>query len=87
MESILIADHETRKKSDNYYVNEQYILRAHTSAHEDELIRCGLNAFLIVGDVYRRDSVDATHFPIFHQMEGVRLFNEHQVLQFTFSTL
>jgi len=79
-DSMLIPkDHETRKKSDNYYVNERYILRAHTSAHEDELIRCGLNAFLIVGDVYRRDSVDATHFPIFHQMEGVRLFNEHQL--------
>ena len=48
------------------------------------MIRCGLNAFLIIGDVYRRDTVDATHFPIFHQMEGVRLFNSYQVL-FTFS--
>ncbi len=27
------------------------------------------------GDVYRRDSIDSTHYPVFHQMEGVRVFN------------
>jgi phenylalanyl-tRNA synthetase alpha chain len=27
-----------------------------------------------VGDVYRKDTVDRTHYPAFHQMEGVRLF-------------
>jgi hypothetical protein len=27
------------------------------------------------GDVYRRDSIDATHYPVFHQMEGVRIFS------------
>jgi phenylalanyl-tRNA synthetase alpha chain len=27
------------------------------------------------GDVYRRDSIDATHYPVFHQMEGVRVFS------------
>jgi hypothetical protein len=25
--------------------------------------------------VYRRDSIDATHYPVFHQMEGVRVFS------------
>lgn len=24
--------------------------------------------------MYRRDSIDATHYPVFHQMEGVRVF-------------
>jgi hypothetical protein len=24
--------------------------------------------------VYRRDSIDATHYPVFHQMEGVRVY-------------
>jgi hypothetical protein len=28
-----------------------------------------------VGDVYRRDSIDATHYPVFHQMEGVRIYS------------
>lgn len=27
------------------------------------------------GDVYRRDEIDVTHFPVFHQMEGVRVFD------------
>jgi phenylalanyl-tRNA synthetase alpha chain len=33
------------------------------------------NAFLCVGDVYRKDTVDRTHYPAFHQMEGVRTYN------------
>ena len=39
-----------------------------------ELISMGLDNFLVVGDVYRRDAVDSSHYPVFHQMEGVRLF-------------
>ncbi len=35
----------------------------------------GENAFFVFGDVYRRDTVDATHYPAFHQMEGVRVFS------------
>uniref|UniRef100_H2ZQD5 Phenylalanine--tRNA ligase, mitochondrial n=1 Tax=Ciona savignyi TaxID=51511 RepID=H2ZQD5_CIOSA len=72
-------DHVSRNRSENYYINKNTVLRAHTSAHEHELIRSGLSAFLMVGDVYRRDTIDATHFPVFHQLEGVRLFNSQQV--------
>ena len=39
-----------------------------------ELIKNGLDNFLVVGDVYRRDTIDQSHYPVFHQMEGVRLF-------------
>jgi len=31
-------------------------------------------SFLCAGDVYRRDEIDASHYPVFHQCEGVRLF-------------
>lgn len=55
------------------------MLRAHTSAHQRELVSAGLDAFLMVGDVYRRDEIDASHYPVFHQMEGVRLFCNHEV--------
>jgi len=34
------------------------------------------NAFLVMGDVYRKDTVDRTHYPAFHQMEAVRIFND-----------
>ncbi len=30
---------------------------------------------MCVGDVYRKDTVDRTHYPAFHQMEGVRTYN------------
>ena len=44
-----------------------------------ELMKSGLDAFLTIGDVYRRDDIDAIHYPVFHQVEGVRLFTEKEV--------
>uniref|UniRef100_A0A8C5WPE2 phenylalanine--tRNA ligase n=1 Tax=Laticauda laticaudata TaxID=8630 RepID=A0A8C5WPE2_LATLA len=76
---LIPQDHLSRKKGDNYYLNHTHMLRAHTSAHQWDLIHAGLDAFLVVGDVYRRDQVDSTHYPIFHQMEGVRLFSSHEL--------
>uniref|UniRef100_A0A8D1RDC6 phenylalanine--tRNA ligase n=1 Tax=Sus scrofa TaxID=9823 RepID=A0A8D1RDC6_PIG len=79
-DSLLIpAGHPSRKKGDNYYLNESHMLRAHTSAHQWDLMRAGLDAFLVVGDVYRRDQIDAQHYPVFHQLEAVRLFSRHQL--------
>lgn len=79
-ESLLIAkDHPSRSKSDCYYINKNILLRAHTTAHQAELIRTGLNDFLIIGDVYRRDEIDSTHYPVFHQVDGVRLKTRDQL--------
>ncbi|KAJ8383285.1 hypothetical protein AAFF_G00222210 [Aldrovandia affinis] len=79
-DSLLIPpDHASRKKGDNYYLNQCHMLRAHTSAHQRDLVRSGLEAFLVAGDVYRRDEIDTSHYPVFHQMEGVRLFSNHQL--------
>ena len=79
-DSLLVpANHICRSRSDSYYVNADYLLRAHTSAHQEELINSGLDAFLLVGDVYRRDEIDASHYPVFHQMEGVKLFTQTEV--------
>ena len=61
------------------WMSRRTMLRAHTSAHQRELVRSGLDAFLLAGDVYRRDEIDASHYPVFHQMEGVRLFSNHEV--------
>lgn len=79
-DSMLVPkSHFSRSRSDNYYINESTLLRAHTSAHEHELLKSGLDAFIVVGDVYRRDTIDSTHFPVFHQMECARLFNQQQL--------
>ncbi|KAK5977416.1 Mitochondrial phenylalanyl-tRNA synthetase [Trichostrongylus colubriformis] len=72
-------DHVSRRPSDTYYVNKSHCLRAHTSAHQYQLLKEGLDAFIVVGDVYRRDEIDRTHYPCFHQVEGVRLFSSHQL--------
>ncbi|KAM8901731.1 phenylalanine--tRNA ligase, mitochondrial isoform 6-T10 [Lycaon pictus] len=79
-DSLLIPpDHPSRKKGDNYYLNGNHMLRAHTSAHQWDLLHAGLDAFLVVGDVYRRDQIDFQHYPVFHQLEGVRLFSKHEL--------
>ncbi|KAJ2227969.1 phenylalanyl-tRNA synthetase alpha subunit, mitochondrial [Coemansia sp. RSA 485] len=35
--------------------------------------------FLVAADVYRRDEIDASHYPVFHQMEGVCTFSRAEV--------
>jgi len=81
---LIPKDHPGRLPSDTYYVSRpggrevsastDVLLRTHTSAHQSQLLRDGKEAFLCTGDVYRRDEIDASHFPAFHQMEGVKLF-------------
>ena len=70
---LVPQDHVSRKPSDTFYLNETTILRAHTSAHQTQFLSKGYTQFLVSGDVYRRDEIDKTHFPVFHQMEGVKV--------------
>ncbi|KAK6504804.1 hypothetical protein TWF481_006742 [Arthrobotrys musiformis] len=71
-------DHVGRSRSDTYYVNKYTVLRTHTSAHQAEKFRSmrgeGKDGYLISADVYRRDAIDKSHYPVFHQMEGARVF-------------
>ncbi|KAK6535377.1 Phenylalanyl-trna synthetase [Orbilia ellipsospora] len=81
------SDHVGRSRSDTYYVNRHQVLRTHTSAHQAEKFRAmqsggregeegaGKMGYLISADVYRRDAIDRSHYPVFHQMEGARLFS------------
>ncbi len=79
-DSLLVPpDHMARSKEDNYYINGTTVLRGHTSAHQRDFIRMGLDKFLVTGDVYRRDEIDSSHYPVFHQMEGVGLFNRDEL--------
>lgn len=71
------ADHPGRSKLDTYYVNKTHLLRTHTSAHEHECFQvCPTPGYFITADVYRRDEIDRTHYPAFHQMEGARLWSK-----------
>ncbi|MBQ9482296.1 MAG: phenylalanine--tRNA ligase subunit alpha [Clostridia bacterium] len=66
------ADHPARDMQDTFYVTDSVLLRTQTSAGQ---IRCMENEkppikILSPGRVYRSD-YDATHSPMFHQMEGL----------------
>ncbi|KAI0006032.1 phenylalanyl-tRNA synthetase [Russula compacta] len=71
------ADHPGRAKSDSYYINRNVMLRTHTSAHEVEVFAKGTERWLLTADVYRRDEIDASHYPVFHQMEGAKIFGNN----------
>jgi len=74
-------DHPGRSLTDSYYLNQEYMLRTHTSAHEVETYRKGLDRWLISADVYRRDEIDASHYPVFHQMEGTHIWPSSDISQ------
>jgi phenylalanyl-tRNA synthetase alpha chain len=70
--------HPARDAHDSFYINGEYMLRTHTSPVQ---IRTMLSrkpplAIVAPGRVYRRD-YDATHLPMFTQMEG--LYVDHDV--------
>lgn len=67
-------DHPGRALSDSYYLNKDYMLRTHTSAHEIEEYASGKDAWVLSADVYRRDEIDKSHYPVFHQMEGTHVW-------------
>lgn len=78
---LVPADHPGRSISDTFYYSKEKLLRTHTSAHQREFLTSGLSNFLVLGDCYRRDEIDASHYPVFHQMEGVRVFS-HDVAKY-----
>lgn len=69
------ADHPGRSVTDSYYINRDLMLRTHTSTHEVETFRKGETKWLLTADVYRRDEIDGSHYPVFHQVEGARIFD------------
>ncbi|XPS71906.1 Phenylalanine--tRNA ligase [Ascochyta lentis] len=72
-------DHVGRNRTDTYYLNKETVLRTHTSAHQADTFRANeTEGYLISADVYRRDAIDRSHYPVFHQMEGARTWNRSQ---------
>ena len=73
---LITLDHPSRSPADTYYVDSDHVLRTATSAHQTEMMRRGYRRALVVGDVYRKDTIDKTHYPVFHQMEGLKIIVE-----------
>jgi phenylalanyl-tRNA synthetase alpha chain len=65
--------HPARSPSASLYLTDDTLLRTETSPaqiHKMEAQRPPIY-MVSIGRVYRRDTIDATHFPIFHQFEGL----------------
>jgi phenylalanyl-tRNA synthetase alpha chain len=48
------------------------------TAHSSELLAKGNKSFITIGDVYRKDEVDRSHYPIFHQLDAVKLITKEK---------
>ena len=67
--------HPSRSPRATLYLGEETVLRTETSPaqiHKMEAQRPPIY-MVSIGLVYRRDTIDATHFPIFHQFEGLAI--------------
>ena len=64
-------DHPARDMQDTFYLNDNLLLRTHTSPVQVRYLKDNSPPTRIIapGRVYRRDSVDATHSPVFNQVE------------------
>ena len=65
--------HPARDTQDTFYINENVLLRTQTSSVQIRTMENRKPPIRIIspGRVYRSDAVDATHSPLFHQIEGL----------------
>ena len=66
-------NHPARDAQDTFYIDDNIVLRTHTSPVQARTMLSRKPPIRIVcpGRVYRADEVDATHSPVFHQLEGL----------------
>lgn len=66
-------DHPARDTQDTFYIDENIVLRSQTSPVQIRTMEKQRPPIRVIapGRVYRSDAVDATHSPVFHQVEGL----------------
>ena len=69
----LPPDHPARDTQDTFYITDKVLLRTQTSSVQVRVMERQKPPIKIIapGRVYRSDAVDATHAPVFHQIEGL----------------
>lgn len=74
----LPKNHPARDAQDTFYISDNVLLRTHTSPVQARIMTTRKPPIRIVcpGRVYRADEADASHSPVFHQMEGL-VIDEH----------
>src|SRR5467141_1833965 len=66
-------DHPARNEQDTFYLPDGRLLRTHTSTVQIRAMQAAPPPIRVIasGAAYRRDELDATHSPQFHQIEGL----------------
>ena len=69
----LPKNHPARDAQDTFYIDDNIVLRTHTSPVQARTMLSRKPPIRIVcpGRVFRADEMDATHSPVFHQIEGL----------------
>jgi len=69
----LPKNHPARDAQDTFYIDDNIVLRTHTSPVQARTMLSKKPPIRIVcpGRVFRADEMDATHSPVFHQIEGL----------------
>ncbi len=69
----LPPNHPARDTQDTFYITENILLRTQTSSVQVHVMENQKPPIRVIapGRVYRSDAVDATHSPLFHQIEGL----------------
>lgn len=68
---LIPKNHTSRRPTDTYYVEENLCVRTHTTAHLPSLGKFR-DHYVVCGQVARKDTLDAHHYPVFTQMDGYR---------------
>jgi phenylalanyl-tRNA synthetase alpha chain len=66
-------DHPAKDEQDTFYITKDILLRTQTSSVQVRVMEKNKPPIRVIapGTVYRSDEVDATHSPVFHQLEGL----------------
>lgn len=68
------ANHPSRNPSDTFYRTELEVLRTHMTCYLYPMGKSSTGQsqlkYITCGDVYRKDAIDATHYPVFHQIDA-----------------
>ncbi|MDD3102028.1 MAG: hypothetical protein PHE59_02695 [Patescibacteria group bacterium] len=81
-------DHPSRKETDTYYVTDEYVLRTQMTVmwsfylKDPEVLKKletdGQIEALSTGIVFRKDAIDRSHYPAFHQIDGLGIYKKSQ---------
>lgn len=75
------SDHPSRKPTDTFYESDKEVLRTHMTCYLYPMGKSDTGSsklkYITCGDVYRKDAIDATHYPVFHQMDAFCMVDDN----------